>query len=70
MLDFRVDDMSCGHCAAAITRAVKAVDDGARVEVDLERKLVRVEPSSADEKTVKAAIADAGYTPVLGAAAT
>jgi copper chaperone len=64
MLDFLVNDMSCGHCVAAITRAVKAIDDAARVEVDLQRKRVRVEPASADAQAVMAAIAEAGYTPV------
>ena len=63
MLDFLVNDMSCGHCAAAITRAVQAIDDGARVDVDLQRKRVRVEPVSADAQAVMGAIADAGYTP-------
>jgi copper chaperone len=62
MLDFLVNDMSCGHCAAAITRAIQAVDQGARVEVDLDRKRVRVEPVSADARAVMAAIAEAGYT--------
>lgn len=63
MLDFLVKDMSCGHCAAAITRAVKAVDGQAKVEVDLAHKRVRVEPATADAQAVMAAIADAGYTP-------
>ena len=31
---FRVDDMTCGHCVQAITRAVKAVDPEASVVVD------------------------------------
>lgn len=68
MLDFLVNDMSCNHCVAAITQAVKAVDDAARVEVDLALKRVRVEPVSADAQAVMAAIADAGYTPQLEAA--
>lgn len=63
MLDFLVNDMSCGHCVAAITRAVKAIDGEAKVEVNLDQKRVRVEPASADAQTVMAAIADAGYTP-------
>lgn len=62
MLDFLVNDMSCGHCAAAITRAVKAIDGAAEVEVDLQNKRVHVKPVSADAQAVQAAIADAGYT--------
>ena len=33
MIDFEVSDMSCGHCAATITRAVQAVDPKAEVDV-------------------------------------
>ena len=64
MLAFRVDDMTCGHCASTITRAVRAVDAGATVEVDLARRLVRIEPAETDAREFGEAIADAGYTPV------
>ena len=64
MVIFEVQDMSCGHCVSAITRAVAAVDAGARVECDLASRTVRVEPSQADRSAIEAAIAEAGYTPV------
>ena len=64
MLAFRVDDMTCGHCASAITRAVRAVDAGAKVAVDLAAHRVSVEPTEADAEELRAAIAEAGYTPV------
>lgn len=64
MIAFEVQDMSCGHCAGAITRAVKEVDAGARVDIDLDTKLVRVEPAQADPQALREAIAEAGYTPV------
>ncbi|MCC7286158.1 MAG: heavy-metal-associated domain-containing protein, partial [Burkholderiaceae bacterium] len=35
MLAYRVEDMTCGHCASTITRAVRDVDAGAKVEVDI-----------------------------------
>lgn len=63
MTAFTVNDMTCGHCAGAITKAVKAVDAGAKVEIDLGRHLVRVESGTADAKTIREAIAEAGYTP-------
>lgn len=71
MLTFRVDDMSCGHCASAITQAVRAVDGGAKVSVDLSRRRVTVEPTASEAADVAQAIAEAGYAPVLveGAAA-
>ena len=62
MLAFKVTDMTCGHCASAITRAVSAVDPRARVDIDLARQRVTVEPVDADAAALRAAIAAAGYT--------
>jgi copper chaperone len=64
MLAYRVDDMTCGHCASSITKAVRAVDAGATVEVDLAQHLVRIEPTEADSHELSKAITEAGYTPV------
>ena len=63
MIEFTVNDMTCGHCASTITRAVKEVDAAARCEIDLGAKKVRIE-SRADAAELQAAIDDAGYTPV------
>lgn len=64
MLTYRVDDMTCGHCASTITKALRAVDAGAKVEVDLSLHLVTVEPTESDAAELAEAIAEAGYTPV------
>ncbi len=64
MLTFEVQDMTCGHCASTITRAVTEVDQDAKVAVDLSRRLVTVESAKADAATLGQAIAQAGYTPV------
>ena len=64
MITFQVDDMSCGHCVAAITRAVKEADGAAQVQVDLGSHRVSIEPSEADAKALADAIREAGYTPV------
>ena len=64
MQTFRVDDMTCGHCVSTITKALRTVDAGARVEVDLAQHLVRVEPCEADASALVEAITEAGYTPV------
>ena len=37
-----VEGMSCGHCKAAVTRAVSALKGVSSVEVDLEKKTVAV----------------------------
>jgi len=60
MLRLSVPDMTCGHCAAAVTKAVKAVDAAAAVDVDLATKIVAVS-TAADPRKVSAALADAGY---------
>lgn len=60
MIELRVEGMTCGHCVSAVTRAVKAVDPAANVEVDLDAGRVRVEGRSSAEDLGKA-IAEAGY---------
>ena len=64
MIEFRVDDMTCGHCVAAITKAVREVDAKGRVDVDLAGKRVRID-SAHGAAEFTAAIEEAGYTPVL-----
>ena len=61
---FQVDDMTCGHCASSISKAIRAVDVGAKVEVDLTRKCVIVEPTEASPAELREAIVEAGYSPV------
>lgn len=63
MVQFRVDDMTCGHCVSKINKAIKGLDVNAAVAIDLKRHLVNVEGADAGE--VEAAIKEAGYTPVL-----
>jgi copper chaperone len=65
MIVFKVEDMTCGHCASTITRAVQSADGGARVRVDLTGHLVEVEPGASTVEELQAAIVEAGYTPVV-----
>lgn len=60
MLEFEVKDMSCGHCAGSVTKAVKLVDPAAKVDVDLANKKVKVE-SQEDRSLFAKALTDAGY---------
>ena len=64
MITFQVNDMSCGHCVGVITRAVKDADRDAEVRIDLSKHLVEIEPKASDAEQLRAAIAEAGYTPV------
>jgi len=62
MAEFRVDDMTCSHCVATITKAVKSLDESAKIEIDLPAKRVRVESPLGAAKVANA-IRDAGFTP-------
>ncbi|OGA99967.1 MAG: heavy metal transporter [Burkholderiales bacterium RIFCSPHIGHO2_12_FULL_69_20] len=64
MIAFEVNDMTCGHCVSTITKALKAADKDAKVQIDLATQRVQVEPVSADVEQLAEAIKDAGYTPV------
>lgn len=60
MYRFNVPDMTCGHCASTVQRAVKMVDDQAEITVDLSRKLVEIR-SGAPQQSIGEAIRKAGY---------
>ena len=62
MFRYSVPDMTCGHCAQAIEKAVKSVDPQAEVAVDFTSKEVTVR-SEADGARVAGSIRDAGYEP-------
>lgn len=64
MITFEVQDMTCGHCVSTITQAVKTLDAQARVQIDLARHRVDIEPATADAAALRAAITEAGFTPV------
>jgi copper chaperone len=60
MNSFNVPEMSCGHCTAAIEKAIKAIDPTATVSCDLGTRTVAVE-SFLSDRAVSEAIRDAGY---------
>jgi len=60
MFELKVEGMTCGHCAARITQAVKSVDPAAKVEIDLAGKKVRLESGCA-LADITDALAEAGY---------
>jgi copper chaperone len=67
MLKLDISDMTCGHCASTIARAIRAVDDKARPEFDMAGRVVRVAGSDASDQEFIAAIRAAGYSPVAKA---
>ncbi|MGH8782492.1 heavy-metal-associated domain-containing protein [Paraburkholderia sp.] len=67
--EFHVEGMSCQHCVAAVTEAIRDQDASAQVKVDLAERRVVVE-SQQLVKVLEAAIVDAGYTVVGDAIVT
>ncbi|MBI2770376.1 MAG: heavy-metal-associated domain-containing protein [Burkholderiales bacterium] len=61
MTTFRIPDMTCGHCASTIARAVASVAKDARLDFNIPEKLVRISGDTAEAELAEA-IADAGYT--------
>ncbi|HET8869140.1 MAG TPA: heavy-metal-associated domain-containing protein [Aquabacterium sp.] len=62
MITFHLPDMTCGHCAARITLALKTLDPLCRVEFDLSNRTVKVF-SDAHEADLTQALREAGYPP-------
>lgn len=62
MHQFILPDMSCGHCVAAITEALKAADAQARVEIDLATRTAKVD-SALSREALAAVLTEAGYPP-------
>ena len=65
MYRFTLPDMSCGHCVAAITEALKAADAQAAITIDREARTAEVD-SALPRETLAAALAEAGYPPAVG----
>ncbi|WP_343038374.1 heavy-metal-associated domain-containing protein [Microvirga arsenatis] len=61
-LTLRVEDMTCGHCAGTIKKAIETGLPGTSVEADPASKLVSVRGST-DLTSIKALVSEAGYTP-------
>jgi copper chaperone len=60
MIELDVTGMSCGGCAASVTKAIQRIDGGAKVEVDLPTGRVRIAGQVTTEQAVSA-IEDAGF---------
>lgn len=60
MIKLSIPDMSCGHCKAAVEKAVAGVAPGATVAVDLPARTAEVGGVSTPEVVI-AALKSAGY---------
>ena len=57
---YTVTGMTCGHCEAAVTRAIKQIDGGAQVKIDRAANLVEVD-STQPRQAIADAIREEGY---------
>lgn len=62
MHEFHLPDMSCGHCVGAITQAVKAADEQARLDFKLAERRVGID-SRLGRDELSALLSEAGYPP-------
>jgi copper chaperone len=61
MITLDIEGMSCGHCVAAVRKALSAVPGVKEVtEVDLEHGRARIE-GNVDPRLLIAAVAEEGY---------
>lgn len=61
---FQVPDLSCGHCVAAVTRALQALNPLVQVQADPASKAVQVQaPVALSREQLAAALSEAGYPP-------
>ena len=60
MYTFILPDISCGHCAKAITNAITEADANAQVDVDINSKTVNVR-SELEREKIAALLAEEGY---------
>ncbi|MBN2342931.1 MAG: permease [Deltaproteobacteria bacterium] len=63
MIEFTVNDMTCGHCAKTIENAICNLEGVKSVQADPDNKKVLIDAAQNTEEIVRKAIVDAGYTP-------
>lgn len=62
MIELTLPGMTCGGCARGVTAAIKAVDPTAEIVIDVAKRNVKV-TTTADSKTVRVAVTEAGFVP-------
>ncbi|MBW0432404.1 copper chaperone [Leptospira yasudae] len=60
MVEFQVENMTCGSCANVISKAIKTIDPNVQVSVDVASQTVRVD-SGRSEKELANLIEECGY---------
>jgi len=60
--DFKLPDMSCGHCVASITAAMSELDAQAALDFKRDTRELQVK-TELPREAVAAALSEAGYPP-------
>ena len=60
IITLKVEGMSCGHCAQAVTAAIQAKDPAAKVVIDVAEGTVRTE-TILPRHTISMAVEEEGY---------
>ncbi|PJZ30979.1 heavy-metal-associated domain-containing protein [Leptospira kmetyi] len=60
MMEFQVENMTCGSCANVISKAIQTIDPNVQINVDVAKQIVRVE-SGRSEKELANLIEECGY---------
>jgi copper chaperone len=63
MTELNITGMTCGHCVAAVKKALEAVDGVAHAEVELSSGRARVEGNAQPEALIQAVVRE-GYQAV------
>lgn len=61
-MEFHLNNMTCGGCARAVTKAIQAIDPRAEVATDPPARIVSVRTSLPEDEIVSA-LRSAGYPP-------
>lgn len=60
-IDLQIDDMSCGHCVAAVSKALEAVPGVTVSDVRLGGATVQADLDVTTAEAIARAVTDAGY---------
>jgi copper chaperone len=60
--EFKLPDMTCGHCAGRVTQALVGTQLASYVNIDLKARTITVR-SGEDRTTLATALTEAGYPP-------
>ncbi|HEU4799119.1 MAG TPA: heavy-metal-associated domain-containing protein [Gemmatimonadales bacterium] len=58
----KIDGMSCGHCVAAVTKALEDVEGVTIENVSIGAATVAYDPAVASPEKLAEAVSEAGYT--------